>query len=293
MDWKCAQGHRFKITADHVINGNNWCPICAGNAPLSYKDAVVAAARHNGKCLSSPLNFTNSMCRLIWQCADGHEWSATLNNVRNGRWCPHCTDSIGESLTRQVLEHIFEVPFKKGRYGWLPSPETGNPMELDGFNETLKIAFEYQGPHHYDPDNSYIKNREHLFKKVRAHDAEKARICCERKIKLILIYKFDPFQKDEKIALIVYEAVRLAFPKLWYNPSTFRSTAVRKSRLAHFAEEANRRGGELLSSKYKGMNGKLTWRCANGHVWDAVPSAVITRGTWCARCKRGRKTKIL
>lgn len=293
MTWKCAQGHCFKIDADHVINANNWCPICAGNAPLSFKDAVAAAARYNGKCLSAPEEFSNSMCRLIWQCADGHEWSATFNNIRNGRWCPHCVESIGESLTRQVLEHIFEAPFKKGRHAWLASPETGRPMELDGFNEYLKIAFEYQGPHHYDPANSYIKNREDVFSKIIAHDVEKTRICRERKVNLILIYKFDPFQKDEQIALTVYQAVRLVFPKISYDPSTFRSTALRKSRLFQFAEEAKRRGGELLSTKYNGMNGKLLWRCANGHIWNAIPSAVITRGTWCPRCKRGRKTKTL
>lgn len=164
-------------------------------------------------------------------------------------------------------------------------------MELDGFNESVKIAFEYQGPHHYDPANSYIKNQEYAFSKVKAHDAEKARICRERKVKLILIYKFDPFQDDKQIALTVYEAVRLVFPKLLYDPSTFRSTAVRKSRLSQFTEEAERRGGALLSEIYKGMNGKLIWRCAKGHIWNAVPGSVITRGTWCAKCKSGRKTK--
>lgn len=230
------------------------------------------------------------MSRLMWQCADGHEWSATLNNVRNGRWCPHCFDSIGESLARQVLEHIFGVPFKKGKHDWLPSPETGKPMELDGFNDSLKIAFEYQGPHHYDPANSYIKNQKHLFAKVKAHDAEKARICFERNIKLILIYNFNPFQKDEQIALTVYHAARLVFEKISYDPLTFRSSALRKSKLFQFAEEAKRRGGELLSLKYNGMNGKLLWRCAKGHIWNAIPSAVITQGTWCPRCKRGRQT---
>ncbi len=249
--------------------------------------------RYNGKCLSAPEEFSNSMCRLTWQCADGHKWSSTLANIRNGRWCPNCFNSIGESLTRQVLEHIFQTSFNKGRHHWLTSPTTGKPMELDGFNPLLKIAFEYQGPHHYDPANSYLRRQEHLFAKVRSHDAEKERLCYEHQVKLILVFMFNPFQKDEQIALTVYKAVQMVFPNLRYDPATFHSTTIRKSKLAEFAKEARRRGGELLSVEYKGMNGKLEWRCANGHTWTALPSAVITQGTWCAKCRRGRKMKAL
>ena len=34
---------------------------------------------------------------------------------------------------------------------------------------------------------------------------------------------------------------------------------------------ASEKGGKCLSKKYKGSHQKLTWQCAEGHVWDALP----------------------
>jgi hypothetical protein len=32
---------------------------------------------------------------LQWKCAKGHEWSATLNNIKNiNTWCPYCVGNI-------------------------------------------------------------------------------------------------------------------------------------------------------------------------------------------------------
>ena len=57
-------------------------------------------------------------------------------------------------------------------------------MELDGFNEELKVAFEYNGEQHYiknrfndDRDLDYIKWKDNL----------KAKRCEENGIKLIVI----------------------------------------------------------------------------------------------------------
>tara|TARA_B110000211_G_C14031701_1_gene532433 strand:+ start:33 stop:1538 length:1506 start_codon:yes stop_codon:yes gene_type:complete len=46
---------------------------------------------------------------------------------------------------------------------------------------------------------------------------------------------------------------------------------------------AEKRGGQCLSTAYVNNNTKLTWKCSEGHEWEARPSS-IKRGTWCARC---------
>ena len=48
-------------------------------------------------------------------------------------------------------------------------------------------------------------------------------------------------------------------------------------------ELARARGGECLSKYYFNTNIHLRWRCAEGHVWEAMP-ANITKGTWCPHC---------
>ena len=57
---------------------------------------------------------------------------------------------------------------------------------------------------------------------------------------------------------------------------------VKKS-IKDVEEIANDRGFELLSSEYRGTNGKLRWRCTKGHEWSASPRRVAG-GTGCPKC---------
>ena len=49
-------------------------------------------------------------------------------------------------------------------------------------------------------------------------------------------------------------------------------------------EIAASHGGECLSDKYVNSGTKLKWRCSKGHEWEAVPSSVNNRGSWCKIC---------
>ena len=44
------------------------------------------------------------------------------------------------------------------------------------------------------------------------------------------------------------------------------------------------KGGELLSTVYKNALSKLTWRCAEGHVFETTFNHVKNRGQWCPIC---------
>ncbi|MCL2830272.1 MAG: hypothetical protein FWD77_05970 [Betaproteobacteria bacterium] len=46
-------------------------------------------------------------------------------------------------------------------------------------------------------------------------------------------------------------------------------------------------GGECLSEKYAGVEGKLDWRCSEGHAWEARPEWIL-RGSWCPTCRIAR-----
>lgn len=58
---------------------------------------------------------------------------------------------------------------------------------------------------------------------------------------------------------------------------------TRARTLARVQALARERGGECLSTEYKVGRTRLRFRCAKGHEWEALPSA-ITWGTWCDRC---------
>jgi hypothetical protein len=48
-------------------------------------------------------------------------------------------------------------------------------------------------------------------------------------------------------------------------------------------ELALEKGGVCLSKKYRHSHTKLQWKCKEGHIWKAVPSA-IKQGEWCGLC---------
>ncbi|WP_133650240.1 zinc-ribbon domain-containing protein [Paraburkholderia flava] len=54
---------------------------------------------------------------------------------------------------------------------------------------------------------------------------------------------------------------------------------------------AAQRGGRCLSTAYSGCESKLAWQCAAGHVWEAAPRNVHSRGTWCPYCARINRRK--
>lgn len=46
---------------------------------------------------------------------------------------------------------------------------------------------------------------------------------------------------------------------------------------------ARKKGGECLSTEYKGNKSKLIWKCKCGYIWETAPSCIIS-GRWCHRC---------
>ena len=58
--------------------------------------------------------------------------------------------SEGEKECRRVLEAIFHKPFTPKRPNFMKNPLTGRNLELDCYNEELKIACEYNGRQHYE-----------------------------------------------------------------------------------------------------------------------------------------------
>ncbi len=55
--------------------------------------------------------------------------------------------------------------------------------------------------------------------------------------------------------------------------------------LQRLQEYAKSRGGECISPIYLGGERKHSFRCAQGHIWDARPSSMLGNSTWCQQCQ--------
>jgi hypothetical protein len=54
---------------------------------------------------------------------------------------------------------------------------------------------------------------------------------------------------------------------------------------------AKKFNGVCLSNNYDGCHNKLTWKCKEGHIWDATPMH-IKEGHWCPICGGSHKLSI-
>ena len=101
-------------------------------------------------------------------------------------WQQEGKSTRGEGECRRVLEKIYGLPFKRIRPDWLINDRTGHKMELDGYNEELKLAFEYNGEQHYVSNHFYNKTYKAFADQV-YRDNLKVDICDRRGVYLITI----------------------------------------------------------------------------------------------------------
>ena len=250
------------------------------------------AEGRGGRCLSDEYN--GSKTKLKWECAYGHGWEAIPNNVKNlGSWCPHCRVNVGEELVRAALEEAFPEKFFNRTRGepWMEG------LELDGYNEELRLAFEYQGKQHTERVEHFQRS-EGDFEKQLERDALTEERCQDAFVTLLTIsftIKFIALRAHVRKELInlgydvapttesdseFYDRVRAQ------GPSTTRQ-------YEHVVDVIKHKGGECLSQQYVGYRVPLRIRCGNGHVFEATPEAIdqpAYRGTrFCPECGGTRR----
>jgi len=62
---------------------------------------IELAKKRNGECLST--EYINAHTKLLWKCADGHEWEAKPNNIQQGKWCPICARRKSDYLDLKYI----------------------------------------------------------------------------------------------------------------------------------------------------------------------------------------------
>lgn len=119
---------------------------------------------------------------------------SNCNHVWTSKWyvkaCPKCGPNkmISEFIARELLEKLTRHKFKKKQLEWA----RGNgkmPLELDGYNQMLRMAFEYQGQQHYKPID-FGNGREKAIEKLRRqqlNDNRKRFLCKYHGVFLIVI----------------------------------------------------------------------------------------------------------
>ena len=248
---------------------------------LSSKIKKIALQK-GGFCLSNKYINLNSKVKL--KCKEGHIWSTVPNSILNrGSWCAMCNATTGEEICRYVLEKVFNTNFNKIRPNWLLN-KSGHRLELDGYNDALKIAFEYQGEQHYNPIKFY-GNENNGFKKQLERDEIKIKECEKRGIKLLIIRSFKKMTNDVVLTEIKkqFDVHGLKIDNLLeIDINVFYSLRPKNKNHNDISEIAKNKKGRLLSF-VNSVNDLADFECEKGHLFTTKASHVKS-GTWCRFC---------
>ena len=77
------------------------------------------------------------------ECGNLYPVSFSNFKYQNSR-CSYCSSGRTEKLCREIFERVFNRKFPKQRPAFLEG------LELDGYCEELRMAFEYNGIQHYE-----------------------------------------------------------------------------------------------------------------------------------------------
>ena len=288
--WQCDQGHQWYAVADNVINSNKWCPFCAPNYIGNIDEMFQIAKQRGGKCLSSSYKNTNH--KLEWECSEGHKWKAIPSLIKRGAWCPICSQGIGERICREFFEQLLKTKFEKVRPGWLKTQE-GNWMELDGYSDKLKIAFEHQGIQHYKNLKHFYSEKPEKFEQTQQRDKLKLQLCNNNGVLLIQIPSILDILGIENVrSFIKAELLKNGFE----TPTDFDKVEIDLSKiyiidkLDELRKIAEQKGGILLSTQYHGIFEPLEWECEKGHKWSTPANQIKNNDTWCPYCIGRHKT---
>ncbi len=286
--FECAKGHQWLGRPQGIKTRGTWCRKCYGTAKSDIEEMKSIAIARGGKCLSS--EYLTDAAKLKWQCCEGHIWEASANNIKHDKWCPTCSEGLGERICRLFFQKLFGFDFVKVRPFWLKNSK-GFRLELDGYSEELNLAFEHQGRQHYS-DLSFFSNRI-------SYDEEKRKLCRQRSVTLIEIPEVlsDTKIKDLK-SFIIQECIKNNV-ELPYNINNieitpfdiFTYTKNQERRLLAQRAEAkiNSKGGTLLGTRLTDQGISFNILCSNNHHWS-ITKENLFRERWCPYC--GKEVSI-
>lgn len=288
--FRCSAGHEFSRTAISVLPTKNqpgkFCNRCSGGPePVNAERVMSLIVPKGGKLLSDEAEFSSKSLFLI-QCNLGHIFQKQWGHLSNGQWCPICSKgSKSEEIARTVFETLFGKEFKKVRPKWLRYPKTSRLLELDGYNDELKIAFEYQGAQHR---NWQIGNegKSGLNDRIERDKWKRKRVA-EEGITLVELWDTTAYEDfGAEINKQLSEAGR-DFPEIDFKREVdFNSAFIRDNRLEELRQRARTRNISLLSEKWISVHSKYQFKCnVCGNVWDREAAGYLyERIAGCEKC---------
>ena len=256
LEWECKIGHRWKATPLSVVMSHHWCQQCgivrnttARLAKNRLAELKEIAKSRNGRCISREYLGTHKP--MSWRCRNGHMWTAKPADIMRGGWCPNCSSGIGERICREHFEQLFGEKFPRKSPPWLLN-KSGNSMEMGGYSEELKLAFEHHGMQHYTTNNLYVTSIKALAGR-RAADSLKRQLCRQHNITLVEIPEVPTKTSLNRLKSVIERQCKsngVRLPKGFDTKPVNLTRAYSLNLLDEMKSLARMKGGWCLSRKF-------------------------------------------
>lgn len=107
LRFSCSRGHEFELTP-HSVKRGAWCIQCRREhrrRVALHQMRELAIERH-GRLLSE--EYINSSTPLLWECHQGHRWTARPEDIKKGTWCPVCIGRRGRHRISATTSPTFD-----------------------------------------------------------------------------------------------------------------------------------------------------------------------------------------
>ena len=233
--------------------------------------------------------FKGTRHRHTWRCKLGHEFPRTFDYIKqNDIFCSKCEPRYRrQEYTRFVFQQLTEKRFHLHRnLDWLRDDRgERNCIELDGYNEELSIAFEYDGGQHVNRVEEW--HDETQFANQQRKDKLKDTLCKEKGVVLIRIGH--ELKIDEIEGYVTAELQKNGLGHLivgTVDNSNYRSI-VTDELLREAREYAEERGGECRSELILTASDPVTFYCPiHDHEWTVTLSSLRNKPSWCYHCSQ-------
>jgi hypothetical protein len=182
---KCKEGHEWSSSITNLQKTNGGCQKCYGLANrLSLREVIEIASIRGFELMSD--TFSSGFEKALFICQKcQYNWSVSPSNFKRHQ-CPGCRPGI-ESKVREIFESLTGKKFPSVRPQWLKNPDSKSNglLQLDGYCEELKLAFEYDGEFHYVP--YWGTNTTSSLKATQLRDKVKDTLCEAFGVSLIRI----------------------------------------------------------------------------------------------------------
>ena len=159
LKWKCLSCNNLWETSFSSVRRHLGCPKCVFNKRKKLNLNIVNETIKDKTFICLSDNYKNTKEKMLWKCnVCSNSWEATFTHIKSSNsGCPNCSSFKSEKICRDYFQYFMEYNFIKKRLKCL------NGLELDGYCEELKLAFEYDGEQHKKYNPHFHKNNPEIF----------------------------------------------------------------------------------------------------------------------------------